>query len=64
MKVLGEILKWVLRIGTLGLSLIGEKSAIREYMAQASQCRRCSIVNDCALVNQGYGCNKFRELKI
>lgn len=64
MKVLGTILKWVLRIGTLGLSLIGEKSAIREYMSQADQCRRCERINTCTMVNQGFGCNQYKELEL
>lgn len=62
MKVLSEIFKWVGRICTLGLSLIGEKAVIREYMSQVSQCRQCKDVDSCALVNKGYGCNKFMAL--
>lgn len=63
MKVLQSIFKWALRICTLGLSLIGEKAVIREYMAQASQCRSCQDVDSCALINQGFGCNQYVALK-
>lgn len=64
MKVFGEILKWVGRICTLGLSLIGEKAVVREYLSQVTQCRQCKNVDACALVNKGYGCNKFDALEV
>lgn len=63
MKVIQEIFKWTLRICTLGLSLLGEKAVLREYMRQSSECRSCVSVDSCELKNKGYGCNQYKVLE-